>query len=310
MLALIDPNTLSSNPKFNALYSDLCSNKLNADGTSQLPAKAQRDRDAVGHDLYKARVEAAKREMVILRLRELSYRPGELPEELQRLVAVVAAFLDGQIAEEDRYLLRDDVTNFQDNLEQINTALTKQFRRDAQTLALILDEEEAPPVQHLPPAISNIKDTLSASESRLTESRIKLVEEAVQLHTVYRQISERSINVLEQVIHGAAARGARAKADYLALVAEGMDKKLRLQHAQLVSQLLSPEVLAALRQRGESMRVERRSVQRKTAEVEEKLEAYGKVAGMQGLAREYADILQETEKVEADIARLKVARKL
>lgn len=49
MLALIDPNTLSSNPKFNALYSDLCNNKFNADGTSQLPAKAQRDRDAVGN---------------------------------------------------------------------------------------------------------------------------------------------------------------------------------------------------------------------------------------------------------------------
>lgn len=195
----------------------------------------------------------------------------------------------------------------QDNLEQINTALTKQFQCDAQTLALILDEDGAPPVQHLPPAISNIKDALSASESRLTESRIKLVEEAVQLHTVYRQISERSINVLEQVIHGAAARGARAKADYLALVAEGMDKKLRLQHAQLVSQLLSPEVLTALGQRGESMRVERRSVQRKAAEVEETLEAYGKVAGMQGLAREYAEILQETEKVEADIARLELA---
>lgn len=47
MLPPIDPAILSANPKFNALYSDLCNNKLNADGTSQLDAKAQRDHDAL-----------------------------------------------------------------------------------------------------------------------------------------------------------------------------------------------------------------------------------------------------------------------
>ena len=47
MLPPIDPTVLSGNPNFNALYSDLCNNKLNADGTSKLDAKAQRDHDAL-----------------------------------------------------------------------------------------------------------------------------------------------------------------------------------------------------------------------------------------------------------------------
>ena len=46
MLPPVDTSMLSSNPKFNALYNDLCTNKLNSDGTSKLEAKAQRERDA------------------------------------------------------------------------------------------------------------------------------------------------------------------------------------------------------------------------------------------------------------------------
>lgn len=48
MLPPVDPATLSTNPKFNALYQDLYNNKLNADGTSKLDAKAQRERDGLG----------------------------------------------------------------------------------------------------------------------------------------------------------------------------------------------------------------------------------------------------------------------
>lgn len=47
MLPPVDPLVLSANPKFNALYSDLCNNKLNRDGTSKLEPKAQRDHDTV-----------------------------------------------------------------------------------------------------------------------------------------------------------------------------------------------------------------------------------------------------------------------
>lgn len=46
MLPPVDPNVLSANPKFEALYRDLTTNKLNEDGTSKLTAKAQKERES------------------------------------------------------------------------------------------------------------------------------------------------------------------------------------------------------------------------------------------------------------------------
>lgn len=42
----VDPEVLSANPKFDALYRDLSGNKLNADSTTKLDAKVLKERDA------------------------------------------------------------------------------------------------------------------------------------------------------------------------------------------------------------------------------------------------------------------------
>ena len=47
MLPPLSPTVPSSNPKFGALYQDLCNNKLNSDGSTKLDAKAQRERDTL-----------------------------------------------------------------------------------------------------------------------------------------------------------------------------------------------------------------------------------------------------------------------
>lgn len=45
MLPPVDPSVLSANPKFEALYRDLCANKLNPDGSSTFDQKTQKERD-------------------------------------------------------------------------------------------------------------------------------------------------------------------------------------------------------------------------------------------------------------------------
>jgi len=45
MLPPVDPAVLSANPRFNALYTDLCNNKLDPDGASRYDAKAQKEHD-------------------------------------------------------------------------------------------------------------------------------------------------------------------------------------------------------------------------------------------------------------------------
>jgi hypothetical protein len=63
MLPPIDSDVRSSNPKFDALYNDLCNNKLYPDATTKLDAKAQRERDT----LSEVRVESpnGKRHMLL-----------------------------------------------------------------------------------------------------------------------------------------------------------------------------------------------------------------------------------------------------
>jgi hypothetical protein len=47
MFPPVEPDIAASNPKFDALYRDLCTNKLNPDGTTKVDAKAQKERDAL-----------------------------------------------------------------------------------------------------------------------------------------------------------------------------------------------------------------------------------------------------------------------
>jgi hypothetical protein len=46
MLPPIEPETAQANPKFDALYRDLCTNKLNSDGSTKLDMGAQKEREA------------------------------------------------------------------------------------------------------------------------------------------------------------------------------------------------------------------------------------------------------------------------
>ena len=88
-----------------------------------------------------------------------------------------------------------------------------------------------------------------------------------------------------------------------------MNKKLGVQHGQLVSQLYSSDVQNALQVKLEEMQNESRSTKRKIREAEETLEQYRKAGGMENVAREYAEILEASEKVKADIRRLENGRK-
>jgi cell division septum initiation protein DivIVA len=173
----------------------------------------------------------------------------------------------------------------------------------------MLDVDELPTPVQIPERIDKLKESIATSRSGTTEIRFSLAHEASALHQVYRRIIETSIRILEQTIHGSVARGTNAKAIYLALVAEGMSKKLELQHGQLMSQLYSSEVRDALQLRSEQIRNEAKVVIAKFRETEEKLEEYRKAAGMESLAQEYADILKETERVNGEVARLEDSRK-
>lgn len=117
---------------------------------------------------------------------------------------------------------------------------------------------------------------------------------------------ETAIRILEQTIHGKVARATKGKAEYLSTVAEGMSRKLQLQQNQLLSQTNSPEMEEALRIKAEDLEREAVALKRKVREKREVLEEYRAEGGggVESMAREYARILGEVERVRGDIEKL------
>lgn len=138
----------------------------------------------------------------------------------------------------------------------------------------------------------------------LARKRLELAQQGTELHAQHRRLLETCIRILEQAIHGSVSRATKAKADYFALVAEGMGKKLGIQHQQMLAQLYSSDMQEALQQRHESLAKEDRSLKRTIMEMEERLELYDQVKGMKAIAQAYREVLNETEKVKAELARL------
>lgn len=161
-----------------------------------------------------------------------------------------------------------------------------------------------PSLDSLPKDISALQSSVRSIHKQVAHSRLALASSMASLHNLYRQVLEQCIRILEQTIHGAMARGTKAKAEYLATMAEGMSKKLALQHSQLLQQVYSPEMQAALKQRLEKVEGESRMLRQKVRQGEATLDAYGKEKAFTEMASEYAEVLKATETVREEIRRL------
>lgn len=193
----------------------------------------------------------------------------------------------------------------QGSIKPIATALSKSLDQDTKALSLILDPDDPPSTGDLATRVQDLNTSITTSRSQTSKSRQSLTQEATKLHATYRKLVSTSIRILEQTIHGSVARGTKAKADYLATVAEGMSKKLGVQHGQLMVQLYSPEVQDTLVAKRTELEGEIKGAKRRVREAEEKLEEYEATGGMEGLAREYAEVFGESERVKMEVGRLK-----
>lgn len=157
--------------------------------------------------------------------------------------------------------------------------------------------------------IEKLKLETADLEEQLASARMNLAEGAVNVHVLQRKVIEASVRILEQTIHGSVSRGTRAKVDYLATVAEGMNKKLQLQQHQLTVAAAAPELEEALEARSTQLDREVLTLKRRTREAEDEFAAYRQSKAVESMAKEFAEILHETEKVTQDIARLEKQNK-
>ncbi|KAF2723979.1 hypothetical protein K431DRAFT_282244 [Polychaeton citri CBS 116435] len=308
MLPPVTPAVLKANPRFEALYRDLCNNKLNKDGTTKLNEKAQKDCDITTHDLRKLRIQAARADIIKHGLNGLAISADALPDELQENVEVLSAFLNGEVSKEDIETVEMQVEVLRGNAHRIAKALSTQLQRDSDTLARIVDPSNPPQVTQLAPAARSIKASTHDLSEELASYRLSLTHDAVAVHAVQREIMETSIRLLEQSICGLVARSSKAKAEYLALMAEGMAKKLTLKQGELLSQVYSSAFRETLSNKYEELELEVRAIKRKIEKAVRAVEAYGKEGTMRDMAKEYAELKAETDRVKEEIARLEDGR--
>lgn len=253
----------------------------------------------VWQELRRARNEAAKRNVIKFYLDSLSYRGDQLPAELQELVAIIAAGLQSQIPKEDAGLLQEDIERFRENVKPIAKEIWKAALDDLVTLARISIPQGHSDGDDLPARVQRQKYDIGVLEESIAATRLELAHEVTNVHALYRKAIETCIRTLEQVIHGSVSRSTKGKAEYCQIVAEGMSKKLQLQHAQLLSQTKSPEFEEALQTHSEHLDRETTSCKRRIRDVEEQLAAYQKGPNaIRGISAEYSDIIRQVARLE------------
>jgi myosin heavy subunit len=179
---------------------------------------------------------------------------------------------------------------------------------DLKALTRIATLSGHPPSTSLPALLKTSQTIISNSTQHLSQLRLDLTTQTLTTQNLHRTLLEAAIRILEQTVHGSLSRGTKAKADYLATVAEGMARKLQVQEVQLAAQTTSPEYQAALERKAESLEREAMGLRRRVREAEELLGRYRRTEGMEEVAREYVEIVREREKVRADIERLEAGK--
>lgn len=204
-------------------------------------------------------------------------------------------------------------TLFKENIALIALVVSHAAAEDITALARLLSpspERESKPLdwRDLPSRIQTLQSQTAEAYATITSTRLALIHQTSTLHTLHRRAMELSIRILEQTIHGSVSRATKAKAEYLATVSRAMSTKVQTQVNSLMAQTQSEEVQGALREKVEALERESVGLRRKVREAEERLEEYGRERAVEGMAREYAEVLRETERVRGDVERLEGRR--
>ncbi|KAK4552834.1 hypothetical protein LTR86_010168 [Recurvomyces mirabilis] len=304
MLPPVPNEVLISNPKFAVLYQDLSHNRLQQDGTSKPDSRAMQEHDQLQKDLHKARTEAYKREIIRQSLQDTVYRGEALPDELRDLVLLIAATLGGGVAPDDLSIVEGELARLQCYSPDIAALLSKHFAERASRLSAVAIVGDGSH-EAWPNSVAKLGSDVVSQHDYLRRSRSVLVGAAQELQDFHRQVLEVSVRVLEQVIHGAVARHGKARADHLAMVADGISKKVDMHHAQLTQHIYTTEIQSAIRSALSTLKDSYTDVRLRLREAEGRLALYHSARGMNILVKEYAELLAETQKVEAETARLK-----
>jgi len=307
MLPPIPVSVLDQNPRFHQLYKDISTSRLNPDASSRL-IKQQRAQADIEKQLQVLRKESLQKDLLQESLTTIANQLHDLPLEIRTSCLIVAGQLRGGVSAAEMAMLKDVLDDFAKNAAAIAAALSKALRQLATRLATLLSADEgrdARPadVGQLAASAAKVLAQNAAAALRIAQLRARVSDLSNQIAAAHREILEASVRILEQTLHGSVSRGVRAKAEHLAVVAKGLDLKIRILD---VSDPLrsNSDLRDALEFYNEHLGDEKRRYEAKLKETQNEVEGYEKEKGMAEIGKRFAELLGKCNDVKAEVARL------
>jgi len=321
MLPPIPPETLSANPLFSTLYTDLTTNHLNPDASTRpLPLPSHHSQpptfSTLDQSLRTYRAELAKQHLLQNSLKHTTLRSRQLPEDLSEVLDLLTSPTS---TESTSAGLPETLGVFHDNIQPIAHEISAFLDRSAKDLVSLLQSEQlgagggaagvetAIAIDHLPANAARLRTQIFSNHQSLVAQRGRLGRLILEVVDGYAALSLRTLShsASDGGACGALQKGTLAKATYLGLLAESMRGKVGVVRFDVLGEVYDEEAIGALdNYRVHLTDTNLRLVARKRV-AEGELERYGAAgADMVGLVEKYAALLRGVESVGRDIRRL------
>ncbi|WEW60845.1 hypothetical protein PRK78_006333 [Emydomyces testavorans] len=151
----------------------------------------------------------------------------------------------------------------------------------------------------------------------LPAAQRQLAVTGAEVLSAHTQVMERMIQVLERTKHGSLARAGKARAEYLAAVAEGLDGKVKVMQRDILSSIYTPETVDALQNYRKHLHDTRVRLEERERKALKELEVYeiadssnyddssmNRAGAVVEIAKRYGSLVKEVEAVRMEIRRL------
>ncbi|PKX92719.1 uncharacterized protein P174DRAFT_408500 [Aspergillus novofumigatus IBT 16806] len=179
---------------------------------------------------------------------------------------------------------------------------------------------QAPLASQLRERLQNLRQIQLA---QIPAARVRMAVTAAKVLETRAEILKHTVVLLERVKHGALSRATKAKAEHLALVAQGVEAKLSIIKLDTAATLYTPKVVTALDRYRQHLRETRERLEQKQGNVLQELKGYEGVDSaeahepsarsnkghfesgpMREIAQRYGSLIKEIEAVKLEIQRL------
>ncbi|KAI4716573.1 hypothetical protein E4T48_07244 [Aureobasidium sp. EXF-10727] len=306
MLPQPDPETLARNPHFALLWKDLTTNKTTHEAVSKTIAEDKKTVET--RDLLRGKqVEGAKKQVLVDAVRAVAFGEGEgvLVGELRETAQIVSAQLDGKLDAQDEDIVQVEVEEFMSNIEIVRAAVEAHMEQNVVLLCQILDPtQQQPDPSTLPAQVETLQKQVEKAKWQLGVQRIELASTLTQVLKTNAQLLQTAIRILEQVMHGSVGRHTRARAEHLATVAQGLEKRLLVARKTVAGQVYDGRAEEQLVRKKEELDARSAGLRRRLRDREQWLERLEGVAGLREAVEEMSRMKSEICRVREEVGRL------